>query len=219
MIGKLTVALAAVALVAHAVLAQDTTTVAPKGPPPRLITVRSVDGAKGEVIFDVQVVSPDHRDKFVRQPLIGDRFIGEPLIGDKFIGEPLIGDKFIGEPLIGDKFIEGQLGEFRMTLGTKQRYVRLGYKVSVKKVKWAGVDGKEVTAAAVAKKLKPGMTVLLSPDGRAVDAAYLRMFKEDTLVLIVPAEEAPVPYLPRGAVEAPPKSDLPKGDGGDTPQP
>ena len=96
MIGKLTVALAAVALVSQAVLAQDTTTAAPKGPPPRLITVRSVDGAKGEVIFDVQVVSPDHRDKFVRQPLIGDKFIGEPLTGDKFIGEPLIGDKFIG---------------------------------------------------------------------------------------------------------------------------
>jgi peroxiredoxin len=89
-------------------------------------------------------------------------------------------------------------GEQRMTLDVKPRYVHLleGIKVSLKKVKWAGVDDKEVTPAAAAKQLKPGVSVLLSADGHAVDQAFLRLFKDDTLVLIVSVDEAPVPYYP-----------------------
>jgi hypothetical protein len=89
-------------------------------------------------------------------------------------------------------------GEHRLTLGTKPTYVHLaaGFRVSLKSAKWSGVDGKEVGAEAAARKLKRGVTVLLSADGNSVDRAYLRMFKEDTLVLIAPAEELPVPYSP-----------------------
>jgi hypothetical protein len=53
---KLCAALLAVALVSQVVLAQEKPAAA-KGPPPRFISVKSVDEAKGEVVFDVQVVA------------------------------------------------------------------------------------------------------------------------------------------------------------------
>jgi hypothetical protein len=89
-------------------------------------------------------------------------------------------------------------GDHRLTLGTKPSYVHLGegFKVSLKKGKWSDADGKEVGVKAAAKRLKPGVMVLLSADGAAVDGAYLRMFKEDTLLLIVAVEDLPVPYHP-----------------------
>jgi hypothetical protein len=133
---------------------------APKGPPPRFITVMSVDQAKGEVLFDVQVVAQNVLD----QPTI----------------------------------LVDPSGNKRLTLGTRPSYVHLGegFKVSLKEAKWKSTDGKAVGTDAVAKRLKPGVTVLLSADGGAVDGAYLRMFKEDTLVLIVAAKNLPVPYIP-----------------------
>jgi hypothetical protein len=89
-------------------------------------------------------------------------------------------------------------GDERLTLGTKPSYVHLGegFKVSLKKAKWSGADGKGIGTDAASKRLKPGVIVLLSADGGAVDGAYLRVFKEDTLVLVVAAEELPVPYIP-----------------------
>jgi hypothetical protein len=68
--------------------------------------------------------------------------------------------------------------------------------VSLTKARWTGIDGKEVGSETVAQRLKPGVTVLLSADGAPVDAAYRRLFREDVLVLMVLAEELPVPYLP-----------------------
>jgi hypothetical protein len=159
MLCKLTAVLLAVALVSQVVLAQDKPT-APKGPPPRFITVGRVDPAKGLVVFDIQVVEQNTLD----QPTI----------------------------------LEYPDGYRRMTLGTKPTHIYLGegFKVSLKKAKWRGADGKEVDADVVAKQLKPGMTVLLSADGAEVDQAYMRIIKADTLVLIVPADELPIPYLP-----------------------
>jgi hypothetical protein len=68
--------------------------------------------------------------------------------------------------------------------------------MSLKNAKWSGTDGKQVGAESASKRLKPGVLVLLSADGAAVDGAYLRMFREDTLVLVLAAEELPVPYMP-----------------------
>jgi hypothetical protein len=69
-------------------------------------------------------------------------------------------------------------------------YVHLaeGFKVSIKEAKWSNVDGKKMSSEAVATRLKPDVTVLLSSDGAEVDQKYLRMFKAETLVLIVPVE-------------------------------
>jgi len=160
MIYKLSGALLAVALVSQVVLAHDKPP-DPNAPPPRFITVRSVDQAKGEVVFDVQVLV--QRSDVQLTLLV---------------------------------FPDGHKQE---TLGTKPAYIYLGegFKVSMKKAKWSGVDGKEAGADAVVKRLKPGVMVLLSADGSEVDRKYLGMFKEDTLVLVVSAEELPIPYLPQ----------------------
>lgn len=165
---KLSVALLGAALLSQIVFAQDKPG-APKGPPPRFITVERIDQVKGEVIFDVQVVSQNVLD----------------------------------EPTV----LVDPGGDQRLTLGTKPPYVHLGlgFKVSLKNGKWSGTDGKQVGAEAAAKRLKPGVTVLLSADGAAVDRAYLRIFKEDTLVLVVEAEELPVPYIPHSAGSIPVK--------------
>jgi hypothetical protein len=159
MVCKLLVALLALPLLLQGVLAQDKPA-APKGPPPRFITVRSVDLPKERVVFDVQVVAQNALD----QPTL---------------------------LVYAD-------GHQRLTLGTKPTHVHLaeGFQVSLKKARWRGVDGKEMDTKMVARRLQPGVTVLLSADGSEVDPAYLQMFKADALVLVVPAEELPVPYSP-----------------------
>jgi hypothetical protein len=159
MMYKSFVALLIVALASQAVHAQDRPT-ASKGPPPRFLTVKSTDQAKGEVIFDVQIVAQhvlDHPTVLVYPD-----------------------------------------GYQQLTLGTKPSYIHPaeGFKVPLKKARWSGTDGKEISAEAGVKRLKPGVMILLSADGAAVDEAYRRMFKEDTLVLTVAAEELLVPYIP-----------------------
>lgn len=153
---QFSLALLGVALVSQVVGAQDKRA-APKGPPPRFITVASVDAVRGKVVFDVPVVD--------------------------------------GHSLTGFRVLQYPDGSERYNLGGKPWYIDVQIKVSVKEAKWRGVDGKEVNADAAAKRIKPGLTVLLSADGDDVDPAYLRMFKEDTLVLIEPADELPVPVL------------------------
>ena len=61
----------------------------------------------------------------------------------------------------------------------------------------------QVGAEAAAKRLQPCVIVLLSADGAAVDRAYLRMFNEDTLALVVEAEELPVPFIPHSGGSIP----------------
>jgi hypothetical protein len=88
-------------------------------------------------------------------------------------------------------------GSRRLTLGTKPSHTHLGgFKVSLKHAKWQGINGKDISPVEAAKRLKLGIVVLLSADGAAVNQAFLRMFKDDTLVLIVPVDELPLPYLP-----------------------
>ena len=159
MMCKLSVPLLATVLLSQVVLVHDKPAV-PKGPPPRFITVMSVDQAKGEVVFDVSVV-----------------------------------DIHVSDELTVLVYPDGHR---RQTVGTKPSYIHLGegFKVSLKNAKWSGTDGKQIGAEAAAKRLKPGLIVLLSTDGTAVDRAYLRMFKEDTLVLLVAWEELPLLSLP-----------------------
>ena len=156
---SLAVALFVVNLVSPGVQKPDRPA-APKGPPPRFLTVQRVDPAKGEVVFDLQIAAQGVLD----QPTL----------------------------------LVYPDGYKRLTLGTKPLYVHPaeGFKVSLKNARWHGTDAKEISAEAGARRLKPGVMVLLSADGAAVDGAYLRMFKEDTLVLIVAVAELPVPYLP-----------------------
>lgn len=159
------VALPALTLLSQVVRAEDQSA-APKGPPPRFISVRSVDAAKGQVVFDVQVVAQNPLDQLT--------------------------------VLVYPDGHQRLTLASNLTLGWKPTHVYLGegFRVSLQKAKWHGVDGKAVDARVVAKRLKPGVMVLLSADGAEVEPAYLRLFKADALVLVVPAEELPVPYIP-----------------------
>jgi hypothetical protein len=90
-------------------------------------------------------------------------------------------------------------GNQRTTLGHKPNFTIPieGFRVPLAKGKWSTADGKEVTANAVAARLKPGTLVLLTADGKPVNETYLRSFKDDTLVLVVPVEDLPIPYMPQ----------------------
>lgn len=48
-------------------------------------------------------------------------------------------------------------------------------------------DGKEADRALALKKLADGGVVVLSTDGKKVDPKYLKLFRDDTLVLVSPA--------------------------------
>ena len=89
-------------------------------------------------------------------------------------------------------------GNKRMSLGSKPSFIVPidGFRVKLASGKWSSADGKEIAPDAVATLLKPGVIVLLSADGKSVDPAYLQMFKQETLVLIVPAKDLPIPYMP-----------------------
>lgn len=47
-------------------------------------------------------------------------------------------------------------------------------------------DGKEADRALALKKLADGGTVVVSADGKKVDPKYLKLFRDDTLVLVSP---------------------------------
>jgi hypothetical protein len=167
MICKISITLLMAALLPQVLHAEHTT--APQGPPPRFLTVRSVDQVKGEVIFDIQIVVQSVLDQLT--------------------------------------LLVYPDGYQRQSLGTKPTYAHPahGFRVSLK-AKWSGVDGKEVSEQAVIKRLKPGVMVLLSADGAPVDQEYLSLFKEGTLVLIIPAEELPLPYFPHSGGFVPVKN-------------
>jgi hypothetical protein len=158
MVWKFAITVLAFMLMAQVVLSQNKTAVS-KSPPPRFLTVATVNQAKGQVVFDVQVVAQHVHD----QPTV----------------------------------LVYPDGEQRLTLGTKPTYVHLaeGFKVSLKKARWRAASGKKIQGEAVAERLKPGAVVLLSADGAEVDPAYLRILREDTLVLILPVDDLPVPYV------------------------
>jgi hypothetical protein len=145
----------------------------PKGPAPRFIIPISVNEAKGEVLFWVQVVAQGPLDRLA--------------------------------------ILEDRDGNQRHTLGSKPSFTIPieGFRVPFGKGKWSTADGKEIAAGGVAARLKPGGIVLLSADGEPVNTAYLRMFNDDVLVLVVPAEDLPIPYMPLTGSTIPIK----RGDG------
>lgn len=56
----------------------------------------------------------------------------------------------------------------------------------LKDLKITTADGKEVKLADAVKKIADGGLVVASADGKAVDAKYLKVFKDDVLVLASP---------------------------------
>lgn len=63
-------------------------------------------------------------------------------------------------------------------------------KLDVEKVRFYGVNGKQIETKEVRKLLTKDMPILLSADGKPVDRFYLRLAREGTLVLVVPPSAA-----------------------------
>ncbi|MFM8273820.1 MAG: hypothetical protein ACKODX_16025 [Gemmata sp.] len=81
----------------------------------------------------------------------------------------------------------------REVMRTKQ--VELG---EVKDLTVTTADGKKVETADALKKLAAGGTVVVSADGRPVSPAFLKLFKDDVLVLVSPELTAAVAPAPVG---------------------
>ena len=94
-------------------------------------------------------------------------------------------------------------------------------------------DGKEADKALALKKLAEGGVAVVSADGQKVDPKYLKLFRDDTLVLVSPAlmthvePPSPIPApnqfaAPRVNLKAlppPVPPPAPPADGGVVPQP
>jgi hypothetical protein len=71
---------------------------------------------------------------------------------------------------------------------TKMITVELG---DVKDLKVTTADGKKVEVADAVKKLKDGGVVVVSADGKPVNPNFLKVFKDDVLVLTSPELSGP----------------------------
>lgn len=138
--------------------------------------------------------------------------------------------------------VNGQV-ENRVEVVTKEREVpvTLSVKVELHELKNLTVytaDGKEADKALALKKLAEGGVAVVSADGQKVDPKYLKLFRDDTLVLvspelasgqtgIVPVAFAPPPvWNPQVAVPAlkliplpPPAPPMNENGGGPAPAP
>lgn len=88
----------------------------------------------------------------------------------------------------------------------KMMVVELG---EVKDLKITTADGKKVEVADAAMKLKDGGVVVVSADGKSINPNYLKLFKDDVLVLVSPELNAqpaltPVNPFPGGIRPRPP---------------
>lgn len=85
---------------------------------------------------------------------------------------------------------------------TKMLTVELG---DVKDLKITAADGKKIEVADAAKKLKDGGVVVVSADGKPINPNYLKLFKDDVLVLTSPEltgvqQSFPGKVLPGGGI-------------------
>lgn len=92
----------------------------------------------------------------------------------------------------------------------------------VKDLKVTTADGKKIETADAVKKLKDGGVVVVSADGKPVSPSYLKLFKDDVLVLASPELTGvnlpgvgPRPFPPGGVRPVP----LPAAPGGVLPAP
>lgn len=104
----------------------------------------------------------------------------------------------------------------------RQETVELG---EVKDLTITTVDGRKVDLEEALKRLQKGETVLIAPSGQPISPAYLKVFKDDTLILsspeliapanvAVPGRPLPVrpiqiqPAVPPAAVPVPPAAQI-----------
>jgi hypothetical protein len=90
---------------------------------------------------------------------------------------------------------------------SEQRTIEQKY--DLKKATFSTAGGKKLDLDAVKKRLAKPQPVVVSGNGKAVDASYLKLFDKDALVIVVPMPEPlKVPQLaPPPAPPSPPTKD------------
>ncbi len=105
------------------------------------------------------------------------------------------------EVIVGGKTEKRKVVETRLETATKEMAV------PTDKATFSTAGGKKLDLDAAKKAIGDGAVVLMSANGEAVDAAYMKAFKADTVVMVVPGGGGvggpgvmplPVPLPPRG---------------------
>jgi hypothetical protein len=107
------------------------------------------------------------------------------------------------EVLVGGK------KEKRVVVVTEYRMETRQEVMALDKATWSTASGKKLTAEEAKKRLAGGAIVLMSTNGSAVDKAYLKAFKSDTLVVVGPVAPVLVPAPVRPPVIRPRPVPLP----------
>lgn len=113
-------------------------------------------------------------------------------------------------PIVVKKVIEVKVGdktERREVAVTELRTETRAEMISLDKAAFGTAGGKKLTKAEATKRIGTGAIVVMSPNGVAVDKAFLKAFKPDTVVIITarrpfgggPTAPIPPPILPRPA--------------------
>jgi hypothetical protein len=104
---------------------------------------------------------------------------------------------FLGMPVLPKAFGKLRPGELAPALPSAGPMIACAVEFSIREGKVFDVEGHQLDAEAVKKRLVPGDTVLVSTSGKRVDPAYLRII-EKTAVVLVHQLFQPAPPLPGG---------------------
>jgi hypothetical protein len=64
---------------------------------------------------------------------------------------------------------------------------------SLDKAAISEAGGKKLDKEALAKRLAKPAVIVMSSDGKSIDAGYLKLFQKDTLVVVIPAPPSKIP--------------------------
>jgi hypothetical protein len=90
---------------------------------------------------------------------------------------------------VKEKVVEGGVAKEVAKYVTKLETIQERSIVSLAKATITTAGGKKLTEADALKRLAGGAAVVLSDDGIPIEKAYLRAFKPDTLVIVIPPSD------------------------------
>jgi hypothetical protein len=106
----------------------------------------------------------------------------------------------IPETRLGTRTVDGKEEQYTYTTYCPQNQPA-DYTLQPEDYRVFGVDGQALDAAAIARRLRFSLPVLVSDDGKKIDPIYLKPYKPGTLIIYVrPGIEALLPPPPPPAV-------------------
>jgi hypothetical protein len=121
------------------------------------------------------------------------------------VSVPVVVERIV-EVVVGGKKEKRKVATMELRTEMRQEVMALD------KATWSTASGKKLTVEEAKKRLAGGAIVLMSTNGAAVDKAYLKAFKSDTVVVVGPPAPVvvPVPVRPPGIRPRPLPAPLPR---------